>query len=138
MRQSGSAISCRSGVPEIDGRFQQARPRQSADRAATLQRPGKGKGAAAPQGRPPRRRRRSWLGPWCDFHSHLRFSGCVGLSALFGYIWFTLDKQGLLRIPERDPGIMILASDGSVLAEQGSFYGDDVRLADLPTMCPTP
>jgi penicillin-binding protein 1A len=60
----------------------------------------------------------------------------VGLSALFGYIWFTLDKQGLLRIPERDPGIMILASDGSVLAEQGSFYGDDVRLAELPDYVP--
>jgi penicillin-binding protein 1A len=31
---------------------------------------------------------------------------------------------------------MILASDGSVLAEQGSFYGDDVRLAELPDYVP--
>ena len=55
---------------------------------------------------------------------------------MFGYIWFTLNQQGLLKIPERDPGIMILASDGSVLAEQGSFNGDDVRLAELPDYVP--
>ena len=97
---------------------------------------GKGKGIAAPHGRPPRRRRRSWLWALVRFAFTFALLGAVGLSALFGYIWFTLDKQGLLRIPERDPGIMILASDGSVLAEQGSFYGDDVRLAELPDYVP--
>jgi penicillin-binding protein 1A len=62
----------------------------------------------------------------------LAFIGAAGLAAVFGYIWFTLNQQGLLKIPERDPGIIILASDGSVLAEQGSFNGDDVRLVELP------
>jgi penicillin-binding protein 1A len=93
---------------------------------------GKGGSAGAPQGRPARRRRRSWLWGFIRFSFTLAFLGLLGLAALFGYIWFTLDRQGLLEIPERDPGIMILASDGSVLAEQGSFYGDDVRLAELP------
>lgn len=97
---------------------------------------GKGSSAGVPQGKQPRRRRRSWAWGLIRFSFTLAFLGVLGLSALFGYIWFTLDKQGLLKIPERDPGIMILASDGSVLAEQGSFYGDDVRLADLPDYVP--
>ncbi|MFN4140683.1 MAG: transglycosylase domain-containing protein [Aestuariivirga sp.] len=62
--------------------------------------------------------------------------GAAGLAALFFYIWFSLSQNGLLQIPERDPGILILASDGSVLAEQGSFNGDDVRLAELPDYVP--
>ncbi len=87
--------------------------------------------------RPPaRRRRRSLLGRLVRFSFVLAFFGALGLTAVFGYIWFTLNQQGLLKIPERDPGIIILASDGSVLAEQGSFNGDDVRLAELPDYVP--
>jgi penicillin-binding protein 1A len=42
----------------------------------------------------------------------------------------------LLKIPDREPGMMILASDGTALAEMGSFNGDEVRLADLPSYVP--
>jgi penicillin-binding protein 1A len=83
-----------------------------------------------------RRRRRSLLWSLVRFSFVLAFFGALGLTAVFGYIWFTLNQQGLLKIPERDPGIIILASDGSVLAEQGSFNGDDVRLAELPDYVP--
>ncbi len=58
--------------------------------------------------------------------------GLVAGSMGFAYIWMSLDKQGLLKIPDREPGIMLLAADGSVLAQQGSFYGDEVRVGDLP------
>ena len=102
---------------------------------------GGGKGKArvkdpAPQREPRRRRRRSFLWPVIRFGITLAILGTIGLGALFGYIWMGLDSQGLLKIPDRDPGIMILANDGSVLAEQGSFNGDEVRIADLPDYVP--
>jgi len=97
-----------------------------------------GKGGARSEGKSVRasRRRRSFLWPVVKFAITLSVIGLIGLGALFGYVWMTLDKQGLLRIPERDPGIMILANDGSVLAEQGSFNGDEVRISDLPDYVP--
>jgi penicillin-binding protein 1A len=89
-----------------------------------------------PSRAPRRRRRRSFLWALVRFSFVLAFFGALGLSALFGYVWLTLNQQGLLKIPERDPGIIILASDGSVLVEQGSFNGDDVRIAELPDYVP--
>ncbi|PZF77494.1 penicillin-binding protein [Aestuariivirga litoralis] len=99
-----------------------------------------GKGRAGKEASPPprgsRRRRRSLLWPVIRFGLTLAVIGTLGLAGMFGYVWMTLDKQGLLQIPDRDPGIMILANDGSVLAEQGSFNGDEVRIADLPDYVP--
>ena len=84
----------------------------------------------------PRKRRRSFalrafmilftVGFWSVF--------AAGLG--FGYIWMTLDQKGLFQIPAREPGIMVLAADGTVLAERGAFFGDDVRIADLPAYVP--
>lgn len=82
------------------------------------------------------RRRRSLIWPLVKFGITLAVAGVIAVGALFGYIWMSLDRQGLLKIPERDPGIIILANDGSVLAEQGSFNGDEVRIADLPDYVP--
>jgi membrane peptidoglycan carboxypeptidase len=56
--------------------------------------------------------------------------------AVFGYIWLTLNENGLLKIPDREPGMMVLAADGSVLAEQGAFNGDEARLSELPSYVP--
>ena len=86
--------------------------------------------------REPRRRRHSVLGYLLRLVFTLAFVGLLGLAAVFGYVWFSLDRQGLLKIPEQEPGILILASDGSTLAEQGSFNGDDVRISDLPDYVP--
>jgi len=89
----------------------------------------------APGPRSPKRRR-PLLWRFVRFGFTMAFLGAASLAGLFAYIWVSLNQQGLLRIPDRDPGIMIVASDGSVLAEQGSFHGDDVRLAELPPYVP--
>lgn len=86
--------------------------------------------------REPRRRRHSVLSYLLRLVFTLAFVGLLGLAAVFGYVWFSLDRQGLLKIPEQEPGILILAADGSTLAEQGSFNGDDVRISDLPDYVP--
>ena len=62
--------------------------------------------------------------------------GTFGLAAIFGYIWVSLNDNGLLKIPDREPGLMILAADGTALAEMGSFNGDEAHLVDLPTYVP--
>ena len=55
---------------------------------------------------------------------------------MFGYVWFSLSQKGLLQIPELQPGIMLLAEDGTVLSEQGAFFGDQVRVSELPDYVP--
>jgi penicillin-binding protein 1A len=58
--------------------------------------------------------------------------GAVATAVVFGFVWFTLAQKDLFKIPEREPGILILANDGSEIAEQGTFFGDAVSLAELP------
>ncbi|HEY5364339.1 MAG TPA: PBP1A family penicillin-binding protein [Aestuariivirga sp.] len=58
--------------------------------------------------------------------------GVVG----FTYIWFSLDQRGLFQIPKREPGIMMLASNGSVLAQEGAFFGDAAKISQLPDYVP--
>lgn len=82
------------------------------------------------------RRRRSFLGGLFRFGFSVALLGTVGLAAIFGYIWLTLNENGLLKIPDREPGMMVLAADGSVLAEQGAFNGDEARLSELPSYVP--
>jgi penicillin-binding protein 1A len=83
-----------------------------------------------------RQRRRSLAGVLLSLFIAFGFWGTVAAGLGFGYVWLTLDSKGLLQIPAREPGIMLLAADGSVLAEQGAFYGDEVRLGDLPDYVP--
>ena len=64
------------------------------------------------------------------------FWGTVAAAGLFAITWFSLDQKGLFQVPEREPGIMILASDGSEIAEQGTFFGDAVAMAELPAYVP--
>ena len=62
--------------------------------------------------------------------------GTLVAVAVVGYAFLSLDKQGLFKIPEREPGMIVLADDGNVLAERGSFFGDEVRLDELPAYVP--
>jgi penicillin-binding protein 1A len=39
-------------------------------------------------------------------------------------------------MPEREPGMMLLSADGHVVAERGSFFGDEVRISELPRYVP--
>ncbi|MEO6608070.1 MAG: PBP1A family penicillin-binding protein [Aestuariivirga sp.] len=64
------------------------------------------------------------------------FWGAVVGALAFGYIWFSLDQRGLLQIPVRQPGEMILANDGTVLSQEGSFFGDAARISQLPSYVP--
>jgi penicillin-binding protein 1A len=66
----------------------------------------------------------------------LGFYVSILVAVVIGFAWFTLDQKGLFKIPERAPGIMIVASDGSVLAEKGAFNGDEARLEALPDYVP--
>ena len=97
---------------------------------------GRGRSGQKSKSAKPQRRRRSLLGMLFRFTFTLGLIGTAGLAGIFGYIWITLNENGLLKIPDREPGMMILASDGSPLAEMGSFNGDEVRLADLPSYVP--
>ena len=89
-----------------------------------------------PARKPRRGGRPSLLGRLARFGFMVSLSGAIGLGAIFGYIWYSLNENGLLKIPDREPGIMVLAADGSVLAEQGAFYGDQARLTELPDYVP--
>jgi penicillin-binding protein 1A len=60
----------------------------------------------------------------------------IGLAGLTVYVWFSLDQQGLFRVPEREPGMILLASNGEVIAERGTFFGDEIRLDEVPPYVP--
>ena len=93
------------------------------------------KGSSVPPGRIPRRRKRTGFRIISLFLT-LVFWGVFAGALGFGYLWMTLDQKGLFQVPAREPGIMVLAADGTVLAERGAFFGDDVRIADLPAYVP--
>jgi penicillin-binding protein 1A len=96
----------------------------------------RGKSRAAEAKRGSRRKRGSFLGWLFRFTLKAGVLGALLVGLGLGYVWFSLAQKGLLQIPNREPGIMLLAEDGSVLSEQGSFYGDQARVADLPDYVP--
>ncbi len=81
-------------------------------------------------------RRSNLVGRLGRFSIVLAFWSTLGIAAFLGYIWLSLDQKGLFEIPAREPGIMVLAADGTALAEQGSFFGDEIRLSELPDYVP--
>ena len=84
----------------------------------------------------PRKRRRSLLGWLFRFMLALGFWAAIAGAATFAFIWFTLAQKGVFQVPEREPGIMILASDGTELAQRGTFFGDSVNIEALPDYVP--
>ncbi len=62
--------------------------------------------------------------------------GVIISAAATAYVFFTLDSRGLFRIPERKPGVMLVSADGEVIAERGSFFGDEARISELPRYLP--
>jgi penicillin-binding protein 1A len=76
--------------------------------------------------------RRSWK-LWILWNTiKLGFWATAAIGCVIAYTWFTLDQKGQFKIPERAPGIRLLAADGSVLAEKGAFDGDAVIIDTLP------
>ena len=82
------------------------------------------------------RRRHSFLRWLFSFAFKSAIFGSIALAVTLGYVWFSLNQKGLLQIPELQPGIMLLAEDGTVLSEQGAFFGDQVRVSELPDYVP--
>ena len=62
--------------------------------------------------------------------------GVIVMAATTAYVFFNLEKKGLFNIPEREPGMMMLARDGTVITERGSFYGDAAKISELPRYVP--
>lgn len=95
-----------------------------------------GQRRSAPRKGPAPRGRRSLLGRLVSLSVTLALFGVLAFALAFGWTWHSLNGKGLLHIPEREPGIMMLAADGSVLAEQGAFLGDAVKVSELPDYVP--
>jgi penicillin-binding protein 1A len=91
--------------------------------------PGRGK-------RPPAKKRRSVVGWLFRLLFALGFWSGIAIACLVAFTWFSLNQQGLFQIPQREPGVMLLASDGSEIAEQGTFFGDAVVMSELPDYVP--
>ncbi|HUE47116.1 MAG TPA: transglycosylase domain-containing protein, partial [Aestuariivirgaceae bacterium] len=85
--------------------------------------------------RPARRRRFSILRVVTWGATLCVWAGIVGISAT-AYVYYNLDERGLFQLPEREPGMMLLSADGHVVAERGSFFGDEVRIGELPRYVP--
>ena len=62
--------------------------------------------------------------------------GIIVMAATTAYVFLNLEEKGLFKVPERKPGMMMLARDGSVITERGSFYGDAARIHELPRYVP--
>jgi penicillin-binding protein 1A len=93
----------------------------------------RGRGVA-PQPKP--RRRRSVAGWIVRFLLALGFWSAAAAAIAVAFVWFTLAQKGVFQIPEREPGIMILADDGTELAQRGTFFGDSVNIEALPDYVP--
>src|SRR6185436_7449465 len=62
----------------------------------------------------------------------------TGFFALLFLAWCPYDLPGPERLNElkRQPGVALLAADGSLIASYGDLYGDSVKLSDLPPYLP--
>jgi penicillin-binding protein 1A len=83
-----------------------------------------------------RPRRRGFFRWIASVFFKLTLLGGVAAGAALAFVWVTLAQSGVFQIPEREPGILLLASDGSEIAEQGTFFGDAVSIAGLPPYVP--
>ena len=78
---------------------------------------------AGPPGKQPSQARRRSRGVLLSASLFIWPSGAPSdWSAVFGYIWLRSTRRACCKIPDREPGIMMLAADGTSLAEQGAFY----------------
>ena len=81
---------------------------------------------------PPKRRRFRFL----LWSFRLAFWASFAFAVLVAYAWVSLGGEKGFRIPTREPGILLLADDGATLAERGAFFGDEVRIDELPDYVP--
>jgi penicillin-binding protein 1A len=63
---------------------------------------------------------------------NLVFIGALGLLGAVLFWWNLGGQEQAFRVPERAPGIMVLAADGAVIGEEPGFHGDATKLSSLP------
>lgn len=81
-------------------------------------------------------KRIGWLGWSLKWLVILSIWGSVAASLLV--IWFAYDLPDVKRLKQatRQPGISILAADGSLIATHGDIYGERVTVKSLPDYVP--
>ncbi len=99
-------------------------------------RSGKARRAATPSRRGKAGKRRSPLVRAAYWSVTLGLWGVIAIIAISAYTLLALPDGTLFKIPQREPGIVMLADDGEVMARRGGFLGDDVRLEELPPYVP--
>ncbi len=92
--------------------------------------------AQARKARSRRQRNRPFVFSFLSWCLALAFWGAIALGATTFYVFANLDNEGLFKIPDRAPGVMLLASDGHIVAERGSFFGDEAKVSELPQYLP--
>ncbi len=83
-----------------------------------------------------RRRSRPIIFTLLSWGMTLAMWGIIVMAATTAYVFINLEEKGLFNIPEREPGMMMLARDGTVITERGSFYGDAANIHELPVYVP--
>ncbi len=96
----------------------------------------KKKSGKAKRSRRRSRRSRPFIFVLLSWTMMLGLWGVVVMAATTAYVFINLEEKGLFNIPEREPGMMMLARDGSVITERGSFYGDAAKISELPRYVP--
>ncbi|BBK35399.1 penicillin-binding protein 1A [Allostella sp. ATCC 35155] len=92
---------------------------------------GQGEGRAKPV-----RKRRSWFGFFVRWTLVLGIWAGVAVLGLVGWYAYDLPDTRNLGQAERQPGVTMVAVDGSVLATFGDMHGEAVQLRDLPGYVP--
>ncbi len=87
------------------------------------------------RGRTPRKKR-SWLLRSVYWSLTLAIWGVIAIGGISAYFLLALPNDTLFKIPQREPGMVLLSDDGQVLAQRGSFLGDDIRFDELPDYVP--
>ncbi len=89
-------------------------------------------GKAARRSKP----RRSLLWRLTKLTFNLGILGVIALAGVIGYFAMQLPPIDQLTMPKRPPNIMILASDGSLIANRGATGGQEIPIRQLPDYLP--
>jgi penicillin-binding protein 1A len=77
--------------------------------------------SAGRQRRSSRRRNKPLIFVFMSWAMTLGLWVAIIMAATTAYVFVGLDKQGLFKVPDREPGMMLLSADGHVVAESGSL-----------------
>ncbi|MBX6369715.1 MAG: penicillin-binding protein 1A [Rhodospirillales bacterium] len=111
------------------------RSRRKELRAAPDERPAAGSRRPA-RPRPTPRKARGWKGRLARWALVAVLWCAIALSGVLAYFAATLPDISDLAVAERRPSVTLVAADGSVLATFGEFFGEPLRLKEMPPYLP--